>query len=141
MSGDVPPGAGEGVLGHEAASPVQQAARPGDGAAQPARLAQLAGGDADQRDQVVGLPQPVGVGLAKPGAAAQRTAPGRRAVYRHHGAQLGAGGAEGAPPAALDHLDPAGAEVAQGLAHRGAGERVLHGEKNPFGRLPSGCGK
>ena len=60
---------------------------------------------------------------------------------RHGRAQLGVGGAEAAPPPVLDHLDPAGAEAAQRLADGGAGEPVPHGDRNPFGRLPSGWGK
>ena len=120
---------------------VQQAARPGHGAAQPIELAQLAGGDPDQRDEVVGLPEAVDVGLAEADAAAQRPSPGGRIVDRHGGAQLGAGGAEAAAAPALDHLDPPGADAAQRQGHRGTGERVPHGEMNPFGRLPSGWGK
>ena len=56
--------------------------------------------------------------------------------------QVGARGAEGAAATALDDLDPARADAA---AHHGrdggAGQRVPHGETNPFGFLPSGCGK
>ena len=57
--------------GTSAAHPVQEAARAGDGAAQAVQLAQLAGADPHQSDQVVGLPEPVDVGLAEPDAAPQ----------------------------------------------------------------------
>ena len=76
MGGDVPAGAAAGVLGDQVADPVPEAARAGDGAAQPVQLAQLAGGDLDQGDEVVGLPEAVDVALAEADAAAQRAAPG-----------------------------------------------------------------
>ena len=72
MGGDVAAGAGAGVLGDEAAQPVQRRRAAGDGAAQAVEVAQLAGGDPDQRDEVVGLPEPVDVALAEADAAAQR---------------------------------------------------------------------
>ena len=93
-------------------------------------------------DQVVGLPEPVDVALAEADAAVQRPAPGGRVVDRDGGPQLGVGRAEAAAAAALDDLDPPGADAA--AHHRGdggAGQRVPHGETNPFGLLPSGCGK
>ena len=67
VGADVGAGAGAGVLGDEAAEPVQGAARLGDGGADAAVLVgEAAGGDPDQRDQVVGLPEPVDVALAEP---------------------------------------------------------------------------
>ena len=122
--------------------PVQEATRAGDGSAQAVEVAQLAGGDADQGDEVVGLPEPVDVALAEADAAAQRAAPGGRVVDGDGGAQLGVGGAEAAAAPALDHLDP---PVAHAAAHHrgdgGPGQRVPHGETNPFGLRPSGWGK
>ena len=113
----------------------------GDGAARSVELAQLAGGDPDQRDEVVGLPEAVDVGLAEADAAAQRAAPGGRVVDRDGGAQVGVGGAEARGGARLDDLDPPGGRRGSAPADGGAGERVPHGETNPFGRLPSGWGK
>ena len=142
VGGDVLAGAAAGVLRDQAPRPVQQRPRPGDRAAQAVEVAQLAGGDADQRDQVVGLPEAVDVALAEADAAVQRPAPGGRVVDRDGRAQVGVGGAEGAAAAALDDLDPPRAHAA--AHHRrdgGAGQRVPHGETNPFGFLPSGCGK
>ena len=93
---------------------MQGAARPGDGAAQAVELAQLAGRDPDQRDQVVGLPEAVDVGLAEADAAAQRRPPGGRVVDGDGRPQLGVGGAEGArgrPPSTTS--ESAGADPAQ----------------------------
>ena len=100
------------------------AARPGDGAAQAAGVAQLASGDADQRDQVVGLPEPVDVGLAEPGAAAQDAAPGGWVVDGEGGAQLGVGGAEAALAARLAEVDAAAVDASEGGGDGGAGEPV-----------------
>jgi hypothetical protein len=106
------------------ADAVDPAARPGDGAAQAAGVAQLAGGDADQRDQVVGLPEPVDVGLAEAGAAAQDAAPGRRVVDGERGAQLGVRRAEPALAARLAQVDAAAANASEGPGDGGAGEPV-----------------
>ena len=89
-------------------------------------MAQLAGGDPHQGDQVVGLPEAVDVALAEADAAAQDRAPGGRVVDRHRRPQDGVGGAEAAAATALEHLDPAGADPAQGRADEGAGGRGPH---------------
>jgi hypothetical protein len=113
------------VLRDQLATPLQQPALAGGGAAQAIELAQLAGDDADQRDQVVGLPESSDVGLAKPDAAAQRAAPGGGIADCHRRLQVGTGGAEGAPLPTLDHVDLASAEPRQCLLDDGAGEPVL----------------
>ncbi len=120
---------------------MQDAARPGDGVAEAVEPPQLAGGDADQRDEVVGLPEPVDVGLSEAEAAAQRAAPGRRIADRQGCPQLPVGGAEAVPAPVLDQLDPAGANSAQRLRDGGPGEPVAYGDRNPLGLLPSGWGK
>jgi hypothetical protein len=95
----------------EAMSPP---ARHGDGVAQGGGVPQLAGGDADQRDQVVGLPKAVDVGLAEAGAAAQDAAPGGRVVNRDRGAQVRVGRPETplAPPFA--QVDAPAAQAGEG---------------------------
>ncbi len=127
MGGDVAAGAGAGVLGDEAAQLVPEAAGAGDEAADAVELAQFAGGDADQRDQVVGLPEAVDVALAEPDRAAVGAAPGGRVVDADGRPEVGAGLAEAAAAAPLDHLDLAGADAAEHLGQAGAGERVFHG--------------
>ena len=141
VGGDVGAGAAAGVLGDEPADPVHEAAGPGDEAADAVELAQFAGGDPDQRDQVVGLPEAVDVGLAEADAAAEGTAPGGGVVDPHGRSEVGVGRPEGTLPPVFEHLDPAVAEAVEDLAGGGSGERVPHGEMNPFGRLPSGWGK
>ena len=143
VGGDVLAGAAARVLRDQPPRPVQEAAGADDRAAQASRPLQLASGDPDQGDEVVGLPEAVDVGLAEAEAAAQRAAPGARVVDGHRRPQLGAGGAEGAGAAVLDDLDPAAAQAAQHLGDGGAGGCVAHahGARNPFGLRPSGCGK
>ena len=128
--------------GTRLAEPVPEAARAGDGAADAVHLAQLAGGDLDQGDEVVGLPEAVDVALAEADAAAQRAAPGGGVVDRDGGAEVGVGRAEAAFAGAFDDVDAAVAHAAEDGADAGPGERrvAAHGETNPFGRLPSGCG-
>ena len=83
MGGDVLAGARPRVFsGTSRRARCRSAARAGDGAAQAVEVAQLAGGDPDQRDEVVGLPEPVDVALAEADAAVQRPAPGGRVVDR-----------------------------------------------------------
>jgi len=103
---------------------VGPAARHGDGTAQRPGVAQLAGGDAEERDQVVGFPEAVDVGLAKTGAAAQDAAPGGRVVDGDRGAQLGAGRPEAALAARLAQVDAPAVQVGEGRGDRGAGEPV-----------------
>jgi hypothetical protein len=87
---------------------------------------QLAGGDAEERDQVVGLPEAVDVSLAEAGAAAQDTAPGGRVVDRDRGAQLGAGGPETALASRprLAQVDATVAQASERGGDGGAGEPV-----------------
>ena len=140
MGGDVPAGAAAGVLGDEVADPVPEAARAGDEPADAVHLAQLAGSDLDQGDEVVGLPEAVDVGLAEADAAAQRPAPGGRVVDLQGGAEVGVGRSVAAFARAFDDVDAAAADPAEDGPDAGPGERVPHGETNPRGRLPSGCG-
>jgi hypothetical protein len=140
VGGDVGAGAVPGVLGDEAAQPVQEPARAGDGGADPVHLAQFAGGDPDQVDEVVGFPEALDIGLAEADAAAQRAAPGGGVVDPHRCPQLRLRGTEAALPRAFDDVDPPRADPAQHGADGGPRERVPHGERNPFGRLPSGWG-
>jgi hypothetical protein len=102
---------------------------------------QLAGGNAEERNQVVGLPEAVDVGLAETGAAAQDTAPGGRIVDRDRGAQLGAGGPEAALASGLAQVDATAAQASERGGDGGAGEPVPYGDRKPFGRLPLGWGK
>ena len=150
MGGDVASGTAAGVLGDEVAEAVDEAAGPGDGAADAVQLAQFAGGDADQGDEVVRFPETVDVTLAEADAAAQRAAPGGGVVDGDGGAEVGVGWALAAFAGAFEDIDAAVADAAKDGADAGSGERVAgagaaggrrtHGETNPFGRLPSGWG-
>ena len=113
-------------------SRCQSAARLGDGAADAVHLAQFAGGDLEQGDEVVGLPEAVDVALAEADAAAQRPAPGGGVVDRDGGAEIGAGRAEAAFARAFDDVDAAVADPVENGADADPGERVPHGETSPF---------
>ena len=106
---------------------------------------QLACGDPDQGDEVVGLPAALDVALAEADAAVQRVAPGGRVVDPHRRGQFRVRRAEAAFAGAFDDVDPPAAHAAEDGADAGPRERVpgrdrAHGETNPFGRRPSGCG-
>jgi hypothetical protein len=136
VGADVGPGAALGVLRDEAADSVEGGARASHGGTQPAVLmGQAAGGDLDQRDQVVGLPEPVDVALAEPDRAVQRAAPGGRVFDPDGGAQP-AGLAEDATAPVLDDLDLTAPRPAQHRADHGAGRRVPHRTTS----APSGWG-
>ena len=130
------------VLGHQPAQPVQGAAGPGDGAAQPVEVAQLAGGDPDQRDEVVGLPEAVDVALAEADAAAQRAAPGGGVVDGDGGAQVGVGRAEAAAAPAFDAPRSArGARRGSSPSRRRRGRARPSRRHEPLRPLPLGVGE
>jgi hypothetical protein len=137
VGADVLARAAAGVLGDEAAEPVQDAARLGDAGAEGAGLVgEAAGADPDQGDQVVGLPEPVDVALAEADRAVQGAAPGGRVVDPDARVEAGRGLAVGAAAPVLDHLDLAAAGAREDRADRGARDRVLHRATS----APSGCG-
>jgi hypothetical protein len=86
MGGDMPPRLPPGVVGDEVAEAMGPATRYGDDVAQGAGVAQLAGGDAEKCNQVVGFPEAVNVGLTEAGATAQDTAPSGWIVDRDRSA-------------------------------------------------------
>jgi hypothetical protein len=121
VGGDVHASADSGVLGDEVAEAMPEAAGPGDGAADPVHLAQLAGGDPDEGDEVVGLPTSLDIALAEADAAAQGPSPGGGVVDLDPRRQLRLGRAEAPFPAAFDDVDPPVADPAEDGADAGTG--------------------
>jgi hypothetical protein len=56
-------------------------------------------------------------------------------------AQLGVGGSEAALASRLAQVDATAAQAGEDRGDGAAGESVSYGDRNPFGRLPSGWGK
>ena len=91
--------------------------------------AQLERADPEHEDEVVGVPEAVGVRLAEPDAAAARDERVEaRRVDRDLGPQLRLGRAEAEPLArpVLDQLEPSGADPPQGAVKRCPGGALDH---------------
>ena len=140
MGGDVRAAPGAGVARDEAEAPAAAGRAAGGRAArQRSRAREVAAGDPDHRDQVVGGPEPVDVALAEPGAAAQRPRVGARVADLDPRPQLGVGGPEAEPAAALVDLEPAAADP-RAARGRAAGARARRGSPRALRvRVPGGA--
>jgi hypothetical protein len=85
---------------------------------------QVAAGDAGQRDEVVGLPEAIDVGLAPAGAAAQRPRVRARITDLDRGPERRVRGTAGNRPLALRELEPPAAKPPKAPQQRSSCERA-----------------